>query len=170
MYAASNGFVGIVVNLIKYGANIDLIDNKGINAADYANKNGQLEIVKMIKQGTLQDVTDILQQMEILKQKNKALSKNVHQLTEMNNELSDRINATELAKNQIQKKLHDTMSRIKYKMNASNNASSPSHSTSPQQQQSHSGHGAHSFNIGGVKLKNKMMGVINNTMSVSSPS
>ena len=44
---------------------------------------------------------DVLQQMEILKQKNKALEKNMGYLQEMNAELSERVNATELAKNQI---------------------------------------------------------------------
>merc|ERR1719242_1905413 len=84
-----------------------------MTALDWARKSGREEIVQMMESNTLQDVTDILQQMEILKQKNKALEKNMTLLQEMNNELSDRVNATELAKNQIQRKLADTVSRMK---------------------------------------------------------
>eukprot|EP00486_Rosalina_sp_Unknown_P009704 CAMPEP_0201593050 /NCGR_PEP_ID=MMETSP0190_2-20130828/190771_1 /ASSEMBLY_ACC=CAM_ASM_000263 /TAXON_ID=37353 /ORGANISM="Rosalina sp." /LENGTH=567 /DNA_ID=CAMNT_0048052089 /DNA_START=665 /DNA_END=2368 /DNA_ORIENTATION=- len=125
IYAAMNGYTGIVVNLIKYGADVHIQDEQGLNALEYANKFGKFEIVKMIKSGTLQDVTDILQQMEILKQKNKALAKNVSQLSEMNQELSDRVNATELAKNQIQKKLQDTMSRMKTQFSIKGKMGSP---------------------------------------------
>merc|ERR1712087_314859 len=50
--------------------------------------------------------------MAILKQKNRALEKNMQFLQEMNAELSHRVNATELAKNQIQKKLSDTLSSM----------------------------------------------------------
>jgi len=113
MYAASNGHQGIIANLIKYGANIDIKDNEGLTAIEHANKNGKFEIVKMIKNGTLQDVTDILQGMEILKQKNRALTKNIEQLNQINNELSDRVNATELQRNQIQKKFNETMQKMK---------------------------------------------------------
>lgn len=145
IYAAQNGYTGIVVNLIKYGADIDIKDEQGLNALEYANKYGRFEIVKMIKSGTLQDVTDILQQMEILKQKNKALAKNVSQLTEMNQELSDRVNATELAKNQIQKKLQDTMTRMKTQfsiksMKTNHHSSSSPTSKSQSRSQSKSPH------------------------------
>merc|ERR1712228_743691 len=86
----------------------------------HAQRNGQSDIVAMIRSGTFSDVTDILQQMSILKNQNKSLQKNVHQLTEINNELSDRINASELAKHQIQKKLHDTMSKMKMQFSKAN--------------------------------------------------
>merc|ERR1712130_409783 len=59
---------------------------------------------------------------EILKQKSKALEKSMNVLQQMNMELSDRVNATELAKNQIQRKLADTMSRMKSSFTASPNA------------------------------------------------
>jgi len=120
MYAAANGQKGIVINLIKFGANIELKDKKQQNALMHAQRNDQIDIVTMIQKGSFSDVTDILQQMEILKHQNKSLQKNVHQLTTINNELSDRINASELAKNQIQKKLHDTMSKMKMQFSKAN--------------------------------------------------
>merc|ERR1711972_36270 len=128
MYAAAQGATAMVVNLIKFGANQDLRDHNGMMALDWARKSGRQEIVRMMEGGTLQDVTDILQQMEILKQKNKALEKNMNMLQEINNELSDRVNATELAKNQIARKLADTMGRMKSSFTAS-----PHSSNSPEQ-------------------------------------
>lgn len=160
IYAAMKGDTGIVVNLIKYGADINIVDNQGLNALEYANKNGKFEIVKMIKSGTLQDVTDILQQMEILKQKNKALSKNVLQLTEMNNELSDRVNATELAKNQIQKKLQDTVSRMKTQFSIRGKSTSPpSQSRSPSTNKMSSPKEKMSFPKMNVNLKDTFSGM-----------
>eukprot|EP01083_Nonionella_stella_P175699 612632_1 len=132
MYAAAKGETGIVVHLIKYGANLQLTDEDDMNALGHAKRNNKLQIVDMIENGTLQDVTDILQQMEILKQKNKALQKNMMQLNQINNELSDRINATELAKNQIQKKLHDTMFKMKTQFSAKSKSTSPTMKTMPQ--------------------------------------
>lgn len=129
MYAAAQGAIAMVVNLIKFGANQDLKDHNGMTALDWARKSGRQEIVRMMESGTLQDVTDILQQMEILKQKNKALEKSMNMMQEMNEELSDRVNATELAKNQIARKLADTMGRMK----SSFTAVSPNSSTSPEQ-------------------------------------
>merc|ERR1719295_1772857 len=119
-------------------------------ALDWARKSGRQEIVRMMESGTLQDVTDILQQMEILKQKNKALEKNMNMLQEINNELSDRVNATELAKNQIARKLADTMGRMKSSFTAS-----PHSSNSPEQ------HKAASPKIAfpAINLREKMSGM-----------
>ena len=103
IYAAKNGYTAIVVHLIKYGADQNITDNAGLNAQEYANKHGRYEIEKIISSGTLKDVSDILQQLEIYKQRTKALQTSVDQLNVLNQELSDRMNATELAKNQIQK-------------------------------------------------------------------
>jgi len=157
IYAAANGHTGIVVNLIKYGADKDIADLSGLTALEHANKNGQFEIVNMIKSGTLQDVTELIQQIELLQSKNKALQKNVHQLSEMNMELSDRINATELAKNQIQKRLQDTMSKMKTQLStmsithSSNKTSSP---TPPNTATTTTRNASDSFS-----LKDKMSGV-----------
>ena len=54
---------------IKFGANIELLDNEKLSALQHAQQNKQSDIVKMIESGTFSDVTDILQQMEILKMK-----------------------------------------------------------------------------------------------------
>eukprot|EP01084_Bolivina_argentea_P288499 495170_1 len=154
MYAATKGYTGIVANLIKYGADENKKDLKNMDAIEHANKAGKFEIVKMIKNGTLQDVTDILQQMEIMKQKNKALEKAVTSLQGLNSDLTDEINRTELQKNQIQKKLADTMNKMKTQFSSrrqmspiSNNSAS---SVSPKV-----------FPKMNINLKDKMGGVSN---------
>merc|ERR1719242_706521 len=121
-----------------------------MTALDWAKKSGREEIVQMMESNTLQDVTDILQQMEILKQKNKALEKNMNLLQQINNELSDRVNATELAKNQIQRKLADTMNRMKSSFTASPNAA-----VSPERPQAASP----KMQFPVINLREKMSGV-----------
>ena len=175
MYAAAHGYTGIVVNLVKYGANKDVVDKHGLTALEYANKNGKFEIVKMIKSGTLQDVTDILQQMEIMKQKNKALQKNVFQLTEMNNELSERINATELAKNQIQKKLQDTMSKMrtqfsKVSLNTNESSISPKQMNFPKMTMNiNLKQKMSEFSTGIGQMGDKFNAILTHTVNANSP-
>merc|ERR1712110_398609 len=94
--------------------------------------------------------------MEILKNQNKSLQKNVQQLTQINNE-SDRINASELAKHKMQKKLHDTMSKMKMQFSKAN-IMATGDSSSPSKFNM-SGMTDKFSKVGKINLKEKMSGV-----------
>ena len=114
MFAAEHGRTGIVTALIKHGIAKDETDNVGHNAVYFAESTGHTDLVEMINSGQLRDIEDLIEQLDVMQQKNESLLKTMMNLTQMNQSLTDDINRTELQRNQLQRKLKDAMSGFRF--------------------------------------------------------